>query len=60
MVSIPLLEGKGPVVIGEPTPNWALEPTRSGRPRLAAPGHPFKLSFRGQPRPASTVGSAQR
>jgi hypothetical protein len=41
-------------------PNWALEPTRSGRPRLAATGCRWQVSLRGQPRPASTVGSAQR
>ena len=40
--------------------NPALEPTRYGRPRLAAPGHPCSLSFRGQSRPASAGGSALR
>jgi hypothetical protein len=46
--------------MNQATPNWALEPTRSGRPRLAASGQDWELSFRGQPQPASTVGSAQR
>jgi hypothetical protein len=41
-------------------PNLALETTRYGRPRLAAPGRLRPLSFRGQPRPASAGGSAPR
>jgi hypothetical protein len=40
--------------------NPALEPTRYGRPRLAAPGRLRSLSFRGQSRPASAGGSALR
>lgn len=41
------------------TPNPSLEPTRYGRRRLAAPGHWFSLSFRGQSAPASAGGSAR-
>jgi hypothetical protein len=40
--------------------NLALEPTRYGRLRLAAPGRLRPLSFRGEPRPASAGGSAPR
>jgi hypothetical protein len=59
--SVPVFTGnRAPVERRKAAPNWALEPTRSGRPRLAAPGSRWPVSFRGQPRPASTVGSAQR